>query len=108
VTIDADRVGHQTYRIGTVSYHQLVQEFGTGILADDGTINRKILSQIVFGDSKELEKLASIVWPAIYNIIESQLDYLRTRRVPIVVVEAATLVEAKWTRLFHEVLMLGG
>lgn len=28
--IDADQLGHETYRLGTAAYHRIVQEFGAG------------------------------------------------------------------------------
>lgn len=30
VRIDADQLGHETYRPGTAAYHSIVQEFGLG------------------------------------------------------------------------------
>eukprot|EP00611_Tribonema_gayanum_P005246 TRINITY_DN1449_c0_g1_i2.p1 TRINITY_DN1449_c0_g1~~TRINITY_DN1449_c0_g1_i2.p1 ORF type:complete len:126 (-),score=28.90 TRINITY_DN1449_c0_g1_i2:402-779(-) len=40
VLIDADKLGHESYELGQPCYKKLVEEFGEGIVAPDGTINR--------------------------------------------------------------------
>lgn len=45
--IDADKLGHESYRPGTCCFHRLVEEFGTKIVAGDGTIDRRALGEAV-------------------------------------------------------------
>lgn len=102
--IDADRVGHAAYRSGSPGWKSVVDAFGESILARDGEIDRKRLGEVVFADPKQLRRLNEIVHPLIG---ESIRDDIRARRRaglrhPIVI-EAAVLIEASWTRLADEV-----
>ena len=47
-TIDADALIHTILRKDGPAYTPVVEEFGPGILADDGEINRRALGMIVF------------------------------------------------------------
>jgi len=107
VVIDADRVGHETYRPGTRGWDQVVAEFGREVLATDGSIDRRRLGAVVFGDPGKLARLNAIVHPLIREAIAAQVAAERAAgRAPAVVIEAALLVEAKWDALVDEVWVL--
>ena len=102
--IDADRVGHGVYLPGTPGWSQVVGAFGEGVVASDGTIDRKALGAIVFADPAELEKLNSIVHPLIRDAVRQQVEEaLAAEPARPVVIEAAVLIEARWTELVDEV-----
>ena len=48
---------------GGICYDPIVEHFGTEILDEKGELDRKKLSDIVFGDPKELNVLNEIVHP---------------------------------------------
>lgn len=48
--IDCDKIGHEVYRPGKPCYKELLKEFGEGIMAETGEIDRKTLGGIVFND----------------------------------------------------------
>ncbi|MCL2679243.1 MAG: dephospho-CoA kinase [Dehalococcoidia bacterium] len=100
--IDADRVGHQVYMPGTVGHKALVTAFGRHILAGDGTVDRKILGNIVFSDASSLEKLNAIVHPLILDEVSRQLGELNERATATAAVEAALLVQAGWRPMVDE------
>jgi len=107
VVIDADRVGHETYRPGTRGWDLVVAEFGREVLATDGSIDRRRLGAVVFGDPGKLARLNAIVHPLIREAIAAQVAAERAAgRAPAVVIEAALLVEAKWDALVDEVWVL--
>jgi dephospho-CoA kinase len=104
VVIDADRVGHETYLPGTPGWDQVVAAFGRGVVAPDGTIDRKRLGAIVFADPAKLAQLNAIVHPLIRDAVASRIGSLRAAgQGDAVVVEAALLVEARWDALVDEV-----
>lgn len=103
VVIDADRVGHEVYRPQTSTWHRVVEAFGEGILAPSGEIDRKKLGSIVFADQRALARLNAIVHPVIREELVGRLEGLRGRGTPVVVVEAAVLIEAGWDTLMDEV-----
>ena len=101
--IDADLVGHRSYEEGTFLHQRLIDEFGRGILAENGEIDRRRLGERVFGDPQALERLNAIVWPAMAETIEEDLRGFRLAKVEMAVLEAAVLFEAGWQRLVDEV-----
>jgi dephospho-CoA kinase len=98
--IHADTVGHQVYAPGTEGWQQVVSAFSRDVVAGDGTIDRKKLGQIVFSDAAQLARLNSIVHPLIRDEVRRRIEAQRASgfRLPIIV-EAAILLEAKWTSI---------
>lgn len=104
LVMDADLVGHETYRRGEPAWDQVVEAFGSGIIGEDGEIDRKRLGQIVFGDPGSLKRLTDIVWPRIREGLEKRIIGDRNGAgAEVLVVEAAVLFEAGWDDLFDEV-----
>jgi dephospho-CoA kinase len=103
VVLDADKVGHQAYQPGTETWKDVVAAFGQEVVAADGSIDRKKLGAIVFGDPKALERLNRIVHPRMYDMMAEQIEEYRQQGVEVVVLEAAILLEANWTPLVDEV-----
>ena len=65
VHIDTDKLGHDVILKPNKAYYDIIAEFGTDILGEDGEINRKKLGNIVFSDADNLAKLNDIVHPSI-------------------------------------------
>ncbi len=103
VLVDADKVGHESYRPGALAYKDIVAAFGPRVLQPNGEIDRKALGAIVFNDPKALAKLNSIVHPRMKDMIEEKLAELSQQGVKAVILEAAILIEAKWNVLVDEV-----
>lgn len=105
--IDADQLGHRAYTPGTSCFHKLVDHFGSSIVDDNGTINRRALGGIVFSDKSKMLELNDIVWPEIRALIIEELAPYRNldspSAVPVVAIEAAVMIEAKWYDLFDQV-----
>jgi dephospho-CoA kinase len=102
--IDADLLGHRAYEPGTRANAALVETFGAQVRAADGQIDRKALGALVFGRPAELKRLTDIVWPAIRSLAAEEIARVRAARiVPLIVLEAAVLLEAGWQDLGDEV-----
>lgn len=65
VLIDADRIAREVVEPGGPAYGPLVDRFGPGILAPDGTIDRPALAAVAFADADALGALNAITHPAI-------------------------------------------
>jgi dephospho-CoA kinase len=74
--IDADEIAHRLVEKGQPALDQIQQEFGTDILNPDGSLNRKKLSERIFSDLKQKQKLESILHPLIYKTIQSEIEQL--------------------------------
>jgi len=103
LVIDADKVGHEAYAPGSGCYEAVVEAFGRDIVAADGSIDRRALGGKVFGDAGQRKRLEGIVWPWMRSTMEGRLAKLRSEGVPVVVLEAAVLIEADWIPLVDQV-----
>lgn len=65
VLIDADRIAREVVEPGTPGLAAVVDAFGEGVLAADGSLDRPRLGSIVFADADELAVLNSIVHPLV-------------------------------------------
>ncbi|KAI8777736.1 bifunctional coenzyme A synthase [Biomphalaria glabrata] len=101
--VNCDLLGHKAYAKGMPAYHKIIQEFGNSVLGEDEEIARPKLGQIVFNDKSKLEKLNSIVWPAIRQLAEEEISGYKKAGAKVVVLEAAVLLEAGWDDMVHEV-----
>ena len=54
LVIDADIVGHETYRSGQPAWDEIVEAFGDEVIGSDGEIDRRELGRIVFDDPGSL------------------------------------------------------
>ena len=65
VLIDADRIAREVVAPGTPGLAAVVETFGEGVLAEDGSLDRPKLGSIVFADPDRLAALNSIVHPLV-------------------------------------------
>ncbi|MFG3103074.1 dephospho-CoA kinase [Streptomyces sp. NPDC048182] len=65
VLIDADRIAREVVAPGTEGLAAVVAAFGTGVLAEDGGLDRPKLGSIVFADPERLAALNAIVHPLV-------------------------------------------
>lgn len=68
---DVDRLGHAALAESTAA---LIDAFGASIAVDDRTIDRKKLGKIVFSDNEKLRTLESIVHPAMYALLDREIE----------------------------------
>ena len=101
--VNADILGHEVYAPQSEGWHAVVDAFGERIVSENGEIDRRALGGIVFSDEAELQKLNAIMHPRIYGLAERRLDELASQETETAVLEAALLIEAKWTPLVDEV-----
>jgi len=101
IVIDADAAGHEALLRPEVR-ERLVERFGPGILAMEGDarIDRRALGRIVFADPAALRDLEAVVHPVMVDQFRREIEEARARRdVPLVVIDAAILLEAGWDAL---------
>lgn len=68
VVIDADQLAREVVARGTPGLAQIVARFGPGVMADDGTLDRKALGRIVFADPAALADLNAITHPRVAEL----------------------------------------
>ena len=93
--IDHDKISRDVVELGKPAWQAIVDSFGSGVLNDDRSINRQALAAIVFGDASKLQKLNSIVHPAVLG--EDQRLVAERRRVDpngLIIKDVPLLLEA--------------
>jgi dephospho-CoA kinase len=65
VIIDADAITRELQEPGRPVLAAIVERFGAGVLAADGSLHRRALADIVFNDPDALKDLNGIVHPAV-------------------------------------------
>jgi len=63
--LDADLLAREVVMPGQPAYLKIVEEFGQGVVQDDGTLDRKALGAIVFAEPARRKRLEEITHPAI-------------------------------------------
>jgi len=63
--IDHDKISREVVEPGRPAWQAIADFFGSAVLNDDRSINRQALAEIVFRDPARLQKLNSIVHPAV-------------------------------------------
>ncbi len=101
--IDADILGHRTYEPGTNTFAAVVATFGADVVAEDGSIDRRVLGGKVFGKQEEMTRLTDIVWPGIRALASEMLSDLDVAGTRVAVLEAAVLLEAGWQDMVDEI-----
>jgi dephospho-CoA kinase len=95
--IDADQVARDVVAPGTEGLQEVANRF-PGVLAPDGTLDRKALGARVFDDGQERAALNAILHPRIGLEVRRRLDGLAAQGKPVALYEAALIVE---NRLHH-------
>jgi dephospho-CoA kinase len=94
VIIDADAITREVQQPGTEVFAAMVERFGDGIVAADGTLDRQAVADIVFNDKEALQALNDIVHPAVgaettRRILEqAATDHLVVLDIPLLVESA--------------------
>lgn len=104
--IDADLISREIYNVDEEAYKKVITEFGTEILNNDRTINRKKLGKVVFNNKLKLKKLNEITHPIITNKILKKIEESKLRGKKICFVDAALLIEANLVKYVDEVWLV--
>ncbi|XP_037294471.1 bifunctional coenzyme A synthase isoform X2 [Manduca sexta] len=100
--VNCDIIAHELYKPGLPLNHTIAETFGAEVITETGEVDRKRLGQIVFGDKEQLEKLNTIVWPAVVEEAQRRVRTLGERGHRVVVMEAAVMIRARWYRRCHQ------
>lgn len=101
--VNCDKIAHDLYLPGKKCYQTILEHFGTNIVNADGFIDRKALSNIVFNDKEQLDKLNQLIWPLILEEAKKQIHEQYLKGYNYIVMEAAVLIQANWQKECHEI-----
>jgi dephospho-CoA kinase len=93
VIVDADAITRELQEPGTPTFAAMVERFGEGIVAPDGTLDRAAVADLVFTDPDALADLNHIVHPAVGAEIAGRMRALAEGD-DVVVLDVPLLVES--------------
>lgn len=98
VVVDADAIVRELQQPGTEVFGEMVERFGAGIVAEDGSLDRAAVAAVVFSDPQALADLGAIVHPRVHAEIERRVAE-RADTDDVVVLDIPLLAEAGWPGL---------
>ncbi len=93
VVVDADAITRELQAPGTPVFDAMVEKFGPGIVAADGTLDRQAVADVVFTDADALAALNAIVHPAVGLEIVQRMEALAVTD-EVVILDVPLLVES--------------
>lgn len=106
VVIDADLLAREVVEPGTPGLAAVVEEFGTGVLRPDGTLDREALGALVFGDEVRRKALSAILHPLIGELSVQRTAAAEAGGARALVHDVPLLVEAHMEALYDEVVVV--
>lgn len=105
--IDFDLIARQVVEPGKPAYTDVVKYFGTQVCREDGTLDRKKISDIVFKDMEKRKKLEEFTHPRIYEEFFRQLaGFGKEDPTAVVIVDIPLLVELNLMYLFKKIIVV--
>ena len=104
--LDADQVVHQVLGPGGLAEASVFKTFGESIRASDGSIDRKALGRIVFGNPALLKKLEDILHPLVRQDVQRQREALVKAGQAAAFYDVPLLFEKKMEASFDAVLVV--
>lgn len=99
--VDADTVVHELYGPGQPLAAELAGVFGPSIVAPDGSVDRRALGAIVFGDPLRLRQLEAVVYPVVREALLARIRALPPDAIGVL--DALKLIESGYAPLCHGV-----
>ena len=104
--LDADALAHGVEASGTEATQAIAARFGAGVLAADGSVDRRKLAPIVFADDLARRELEAIVHPAVYRAIVAGLrGFELLGGSPVAIVDVPLLYETGHQSDFDRVIV---
>jgi dephospho-CoA kinase len=105
--IDFDILAREVVEKGKPALKQITEFFGNNVLCDDGTLDRKKVSGIVFSDPEKRKKLESITHPAIFDAFHQKEKKIKKENSSAIIqAEIPLLIELNLMHMFDKVVVV--
>jgi dephospho-CoA kinase len=104
--IDADVLARRAIEPGTAGFDAVVDRFGEGIVASDGSIDRAALRRRAFNNPAERDALNAIVHPVVGRLRAEELESARKRGDRIVISDIPLLFEVGLHHAFPAIILV--
>lgn len=106
ITLNCDEIARQVVEPGRAAYNQVVEAFGTKIVAPDRTLDRPALRRMIVTTKGSREKLESILHPIIISETVRLMDEAVFSKQKSCAVEVPLLFELGMENLFDVVVVV--
>ncbi|AEE45979.1 dephospho-CoA kinase [Cellulomonas fimi] len=107
VVIDSDELAREAVAPGSPGLDAVVDEFGEGVVAADGTLDRAALASVVFADAGARARLDAIVHPVVRRLAaEREAAAAVLDHGAVVVHDIPLLVETGQADAFHVLVVV--
>ena len=100
MVVDADQISREVMAPGGAAYGPVVERFGPGVVAADGTLDRAALAEVVFQDKGALKDLEGITHPAIGRVMAERMAEAVADPARVVVMDIPLLAEGTGRQRF--------
>jgi len=104
--IDADQLAREAVAVGSDGLAEVVKLFGPEVLLPDGSLDRKKVAGLVFGDDAKRSALNAIVHPRVSTLTFKAASKLRDEGEALVCYEAALIVENNLADMFRPLVVV--
>jgi dephospho-CoA kinase len=105
--VDFDLISRQVVDPGQPALKDIVDYFGKQVLKEDGTMDRKKVSDIVFRDFEKRKKLESFIHPRLGEIVNRQInEYAARDPEAIIQVVVPLMIEFNMQWMYHKLLLV--
>lgn len=101
--IDADQLSRDVVEVGSPALNEIAGKFGTTILDQDGSLDRRALREIVFADAKAKQWLEQLLHPLIAQLLA---DRIAASNSAYTMVESPLLLETNQKDLVGRILVV--
>ena len=107
IVLDADAIGREVTAKDEPLLRMLVKEFGIEIINEDGTLDRRTLARLVFGDKWKTHRLNELVQTAILVRAMAKFHTLELGgEKKVMFFDVPLLFEAGWDKYVQEVWLV--
>ena len=102
--VDTDQLAHELVQPGQPALAEIQREFGAGLVAADGRLNRGELARLVFADAAARKQLEAILHPRIRERWQAQVAAWRADNCPLAMVVIPLLFETGAESAFDRII----
>jgi len=102
--VDTDQLAHELVQPGQPALAEIQREFGAGMVAPDGRLQRDELARLVFANAAARQRLEAILHPRIRERWQAQVAAWRAEHCPVAMVVIPLLFETGAESAFDRII----
>jgi dephospho-CoA kinase len=105
--VDFDLIARQVVEPGQSALKEIIDYFGKQVLKEDGTLDRKKVSDIVFRDFEKRKKMKTFIYPHMDEVVTKQINEYAAKD-PEAIIQAVVplMIELNLQWRYHKLLLV--